>query len=606
MASLEVPLRFVGALALFACVFAGALWLALRLKPRPFALALPLAWVLLVAWEGLTLPLLSLVHGVTAWGLAASHLPLAALGAWGAARSGRAWLARLSWALRPRLAFAALAPLAFVILLEALRYPPNSWDSMTYRLARVAHWLVERSVSVYPTWIPRQSFFPPGDEYLLLVPQVLTHSDRLAPLVQLAAWATLSLATPALARLFGAPRPLAWLAGVFVATLPMAALQASSTQNDLVAAIAAVAVVTLALSLAHRRRPGWRVGLALGAALAAAWLVKPTALALSGPFVLWAALAGGSGGLVARAVRLARSLAPALAAPLAVLGLEAVRRYPLGFPPLREIQPDYVYPMVGEWGDRLAHSIRALAHHLPISEWLATLSPALAPSQGMGLGQGPEPFRPSEGFAGNPAHLALALGAIGVGLFRWRRLPKRSRAAIAALGAGWVVLHALARENTWFSRLETPWFVLAVALFGVLARRGPPHPRLGLYARAAALPLLAAALLVVCHNEVRPLAPREGVGDDTYYPFRPEFEARDDAILAAARARGCPRLGVRLAGVPGDPWDYPLVWRAWQQGIEVRHVMGGETWPCLVVSPAGPPAPGWVPHTEWGLWVPAP
>jgi hypothetical protein len=41
--------------------------------------------------------------------------------------------------------------LGLVTLVTALLAPPNNWDSMTYHMARVAHWKQNRSVDFYPT-----------------------------------------------------------------------------------------------------------------------------------------------------------------------------------------------------------------------------------------------------------------------------------------------------------------------------------------------------------------------------------------------------------------------------------------------------------------------
>jgi hypothetical protein len=50
-----------------------------------------------------------------------------------------------------------------------------------------------------------------------------------------------------------------------------------------------------------------------------------------------------------------------------------------------------------------------------------------------------------------------------------------------------------------------------------------------------------------------------------------------------------------------DDYDYPLTWRAMQRGIEVRHVVGPDPWPCDLVTerghlpPDGPGVPPWRP-----------
>jgi hypothetical protein len=284
-----------------------------------------------------------------------------------------------------------------------------------------------------------------------------------------------------------------------------------------------------------------------------------------------------------------------------VLLAEVMRRFPVGFP---VIEAHYLYPLLGEWTDRFAHSLRAVGHHLPISDVLATVTPALVSPTGPGVGEGPEPFRPHEDYAGNPIHALLFLAALLTAALRWRGLPARAKVPPAALLVSWFLVHALLRENAWFSRLETPLFMLAPAALCVLARGARPIRRaVPVAVLAVAVPLLAYAFLFSALNELRPLSlyPPDPVA--SYYRARPGLQEFDDATLAIARSRNCPRLGVSFDGKTGqsgypDPWDYPLLWRARAQGIEVRHVTGEHDWPCLILcmfcTPSEPSQGAWV------------
>ena len=42
--------------------------------------------------------------------------------------------------------------------------PPQTWDSLTYHMSRVAHWAQERSIWHFATGIDRQTSMPPGAE----------------------------------------------------------------------------------------------------------------------------------------------------------------------------------------------------------------------------------------------------------------------------------------------------------------------------------------------------------------------------------------------------------------------------------------------------------
>jgi hypothetical protein len=150
------------------------------------------------------------------------------------------------------------------------------------------------------------------------------------------------------------------------------------------------------------------------------------------------------------------------------------------------------------------------------------------------------------------------------------------------------------RENAWISRLETSGFALAATALCTLARPGPTLRRLlPLAVGAAAVPLLAYGGLLASFNELRPLSLHPVDATTAYYSARPAQRGDDDAALAAARTAECRRLG--FATKDTDPWDYPLLWRARSEGIELRHVAGDDDWPCLLVCQLCRPLAGrWV------------
>jgi hypothetical protein len=122
-------------------------------------------------------------------------------------------------------------------LLIALLSPPNNYDSMTYHMARVAEWIQHQNVNFYPTAIPRQNYSMPFAEYVVLQFQILSRSDLYANLVQWLSFifsiVTISLITKELK--FSKFTQI--LAGFIASTTPMAILQSSSTQNDLVVGV---------------------------------------------------------------------------------------------------------------------------------------------------------------------------------------------------------------------------------------------------------------------------------------------------------------------------------------------------------------------------------
>jgi len=122
-------------------------------------------------------------------------------------------------------------------LIVALYSPPNTFDSMTYHMARIVHWIQNRSVDFYPTSIPRQNHSMPFAEYLVMNVQIISQSDRYANLIQWTGFGILMVTVSMITAQFRISRIGRLFAALLVATLPMAILQSSSTQNDLVTSV---------------------------------------------------------------------------------------------------------------------------------------------------------------------------------------------------------------------------------------------------------------------------------------------------------------------------------------------------------------------------------
>jgi amino acid transporter len=68
--------------------------------------------------------------------------------------------------------FFKLTPVSYILLggivfivavigLISIVSPPNNWDSMTYHMSRVVHWIQNQSVAHYPTYDSAQLVHPP-------------------------------------------------------------------------------------------------------------------------------------------------------------------------------------------------------------------------------------------------------------------------------------------------------------------------------------------------------------------------------------------------------------------------------------------------------------
>lgn len=179
----------------------------------------------------------------------------------------------------------AVGSIVILTGITALVAPPNNWDSMTYHMSRVMHWMQNRSVAHYPTHILRQIELNPWAEFAIANFQILSGGDRLANLVQWFSMVGCITGVTLIAGKLGADRKGEVFAAVVAATIPMGILQASSSQNDYVVSFWLVCFVYF--GFLFKEKPGWSSALALGGSLGLAVLTKATAYLYAFPFLVW-------------------------------------------------------------------------------------------------------------------------------------------------------------------------------------------------------------------------------------------------------------------------------------------------------------------------------
>lgn len=115
----------------------------------------------------------------------------------------------------------------------AFRTVPYNWDSMAYHLARIPHWLQNRTVSHYASNIERQIFSPVVAEYVMLHVYALSgNSDILINYVQCVSFGFNTFFVYRLAKAIGCSSGLSGIAGLLYATTPIAFAESFSTQVD--------------------------------------------------------------------------------------------------------------------------------------------------------------------------------------------------------------------------------------------------------------------------------------------------------------------------------------------------------------------------------------
>lgn len=163
-------------------------------------------------------------------------------------------------------------------------YPPTNYDSMVYHLPRILHWSQNQSVAPYATSIVRQVQMQPLAEFLLLYIHFLSNADRLFNFIQLGCFIICLMGLSLIASELGLNRKRQQAVLLLGLSIPMAIMQSTSTQNDLVAAahlISFVAAGFVLLRMPDKAKAIW-VGLSLGLAL----LTKGTSYVFSLPFIL--------------------------------------------------------------------------------------------------------------------------------------------------------------------------------------------------------------------------------------------------------------------------------------------------------------------------------
>lgn len=171
-----------------------------------------------------------------------------------------------------------------IVFVQGVLYPPNNWDSMTYHMARIPHWIGQQSVEHFPTHVFRQVYQPPFAEFFIMHVNLLQKGDYFSNSVQLFFLLFSLFAILSLADLLGLSRRLKAIAVTLAIFLPEAMYQASATQNDLVASFFVMASLVFAVKTFRNSSPANFIF--LGCAVGLAMLTKGTAYLYLFPMLL--------------------------------------------------------------------------------------------------------------------------------------------------------------------------------------------------------------------------------------------------------------------------------------------------------------------------------
>jgi hypothetical protein len=515
-----------------ALLLATALAVALLLALDTFAAFWLAVYVVVIAEVVGIIEALSLFRGVTSRNVLLAQVALFAFAA--AALILRR--GRLVWPRFPRvqlrqvIADEPLLAVMFVVVGTAIAYelalavltPPNNWDSMSYHLSRAAAWYQHHGVAYVDAHTERENAYQPNAEILMLWTFLFAGRDTFAAAWQWFAEIASLGAIYLIAQRLGFGRREALFGALLFAALSQTALQASTTQNDLL--VASLVVASVAFLTTKEKARLWLAATALGVAVG----TKLTALFAFPPLAIAAVV------LLPRR-ELAR-LAGVVVLAVAVLG-------------------SYGYVLNVKHTGSLLGSQTATAAFEQHSWGARIVTLITIPLQIVTDIRVIPKFPPNEDFSFfGPLGLVVVLPVVVVTLSKRRRNVRMSLATALALTLPLYVL-ALAfvyRWNPWIGRFLLTPCALVAPLFAEVYRTRR-------YAQIAAGVATASLFATLLFSETKPA----GVGSAQSIWTMNRVQAqtikrRDMRPVLAAIAHCVPahaRLGYVLAE---DDWDYPL------------------------------------------------
>ncbi len=498
-------------------------------------------------------------------------------------------------------------------LATALIAPPNNWDSMTYHMPRVMHWLQNGTVAHYTTNNLRQISFPPFAGYTIAQLQLLSGGDRFANTVQWLAFVGSITGISLLTRQLSTEKA-ARISTLVCASLPMAIMQSTTTQTDLITTFWLVCFAYFIFSTESYSGLDY---FWLSASLGLSILTKPTAIIFGFPLVIILALR------IFRAKQLTSNgyfISSFLQSIFTVLGLVASSLI-LSIPSYWRNYETFSSFLGIDGGTRntnitllslIFNILKNLALNLPIPGFLRlvhqlekqvySVNNIYQQTGGVNIDKFRTSMAPNEDHVGSPIHLILGVLAAVVLIVTcysyWRLWKAENRSQridrnttkdnllwlLSSNLSGFLLFNLLLNWQPWGNRLLLPVFVLNTPVIAdYLNSSVKPKLRsilLSLLAISAVLyaltpmrhPLLA---LPISHPEQsqsiltldRQAIYFSGVRKDLKVPY----EAATDAIVN----HGCGSIGLAL---DMNDWEYPL-WTLLHQKsakpFRLKHVRGG-------------------------------
>jgi len=459
---------------------------------------------------------------------------------------------------------------------------PNNFDSLTYHLPRVMHWIQNRSVEHYPTHIDRQLILAPFSEFVIMHLQILSGSDRFANCVQWFSMVGSAVGVSLIARSLRGSLNSQIISAVISVSIPMGLLQSTSTQNDYAVTFWLVCLTYYVIKA--RECSDAKDALFVGLSLALAIFTKGTAYLVAVPFMmvyLW--------GLVAKGMKTAAAnLLIIGVAILLVNGGHYARNFKIYGNPIspgtgndiictRVDVTSVISCVTKNIATQLASglpganpTLNSLTNIVHKAISVDVIDPDLTSDRGFFIL--PTQVQNHEDYAPNPLHMILMLFAAVILVVRREKYSRETILFTTATMLSFVVLSIGIKWNPFISRYFLPVFVISAPFLGLLFDETKLRP----IVNSCALALLVLSFIVLANNQMRPLVGPKSVfvtdRMDQYFMVGPQ--AKPYFIATANMIKGQPNTNIGVLDRDGNMWEY-LLWVLLKDGAgghRIEHV----------------------------------
>lgn len=483
-----------------------------------------------------------------------------------------------------KVVLACMALVVTVTGLAAVIAPPNNWDSMTYHMSRVVHWRQNGSIEFYTTHIQRQLYQNPGAEYVIAHLQILSGGDRFANSVQWLSMTGSLCAVSLIAAQIGGDARAQVLASVVTVTIPMGILQASSTQNDYVAAFWLACFVYYLSRLRKGLGTTRWLEIATAGSLGLAFITKATTYIYALPFFVWFVLQPRFRSSPKVALRFIFIITVCVLLLNMGFYMRNFKSYGSPFGPGQEGGAKFTNDVYNP-AMLISNAVRNVALHagLPSTRINGFTNRTVVGIHNLIDADINDPRTTWSGksfivrglswhedSAGNPVHLALIAITI-VTLFGIKESRRHTDLIgyCVALVTAFLLFSTVLKWQPWHSRLHLPLIVLCAPFVATVMTKQLSG---ALATNLLATFLLVSALPWMVLNQSRPLLGNNSIFKydrvRAYFVNRPDLEVPYLHAARFVKTQGCEQVGLVLGS---DDYEYPL-WVLLNKDGNDRHV----------------------------------